>query len=340
MRGAVEMSACRFLLWFAQMSTTRTPTASRSSSKHETVRTRVTALGQYQRDVDARPRLSRAEEDTLGVRAVKGDIDARNALVEGNLRLVPRVVRKFMRDGVDFEDLVQAGNQGLIRAAEKWDPAACVPFGAYAPDWIERFAREIIAKDGYATRIPLYRQETFVAIQRARLSLEQRLGREATPLEVAEAATEAAKEGLARKAERRGWEPTEDELRKVTVSPSEVEEAHAHQSWGVALDEPMPGNKKGSNTLSECLADPESVGPSEITEQREARRIIEDALNALPDRERTILLYYYGLQGYPERTLEQIGDILGFTRERVRQLKEKAVASLRDHPLLGSLMEG
>jgi RNA polymerase primary sigma factor len=257
-------------------------------------------LSLYLKDIERYPRLSREEENRLGALAIGGDVEARDQLIQGNLRLVVAIARRYLREKLQFLDLIQQGNQGLIRAAEKWDPTRGVPFGAYAPNWIERYLKEYLARQSYVASIPLYRADTFVRVQKARQLLVQSLDRE----------------------------PTLDEIAHVAdLTRADVEEASRFQQSEVYLDAPV-GDDGGGATLADQLPDDQSAAPDDAVSRKEMRVLIDSALEILHERERRVLIMYFGLQGNPERNLEQIGVELGITRERVRQIKEKGLEKL------------
>lgn len=316
------------------------PTLTRETARD--VRDAMDALTQYERELARRPRLPRTEEDRLGRLALRGDVDARNALAEGNARLVPKVVRKFLRDGLDLQDLIQAGNIGLLRAAEKWDPDQKVPFGGYAPVWVERYAREVVAADGYATKIPLYRRERFVTILAARTALEQAAGRDVSAEEVAEHITATAQDQLRTRLEQQhGRAPTDRELAEVRVTARDVDEAIAHAGASVELDAPAfrPDSPTASPHGKDRMVDTRTVDPHARTERRELELVLREAIDRLGTQERFVLIHYWGLRGNPERTLEQIGVLSGMPRERVRTLKDKALRDLGADPMVQALGE-
>ncbi len=258
------------------------------------------SLDQYLRDISAYPLISREDEAELARRIRTGDQEALDKLVRSNLRFVVSVAKKYQNQGVSLSDLINEGNLGLIRAGHKFDETKGIKFISYAVWWIRQAILQALAEQSRIVRVPLNRAGALHRIGKRASALLQELGREATHAEIAE-----------------GMDITEEEVAK-TMSISQVH---------LSLDAPLaPGE---DNRLLDYLADTVSASPDEQTIEKALTEAIEESLGALKEREAKILRLYFGLDEHEAMTLEEIGAQLGITRERVRQIKEKALSRLR-----------
>jgi len=258
------------------------------------------SLDQYLRDISIYPLITREEEAALARRIRENDQEALDTLVRSNLRFVVSVAKKYQNQGVSLSDLINEGNLGLIRAAHKFDETKGIKFISYAVWWIRQAILQALAEQSRIVRVPLNRAGALHRIGRRANSLLQELGREATHAEIAE-----------------GMEITEEEVARTMA----ISQAH------VSLDAPMtPGE---DNRLLDYLADTEHATPEEETIEMALVESVQQALGGLKEREAKILRLYFGLDGAEPMTLEQIGAVLNITRERVRQIKEKALSRLR-----------
>ncbi len=258
------------------------------------------SLDQYLRDISVYPLISREEEAELARRIRVGDQEALDKLVRSNLRFVVSVAKKYQNQGVSLSDLINEGNLGLIRAAHKFDETKGIKFISYAVWWIRQAILQALAEQSRIVRVPLNRAGTLHRIGKRANTLLQELGREATHAEIAE-----------------GLDITEEEVAK-TMS---ISQAH------LSLDAPLtPGE---DNRLLDYLADTVNPTPDEQTFEKALTEAIEDSLGSLKEREAKILRLYFGIDETEPMTLEEIGTLLGITRERVRQIKEKALSRLR-----------
>jgi RNA polymerase primary sigma factor len=258
------------------------------------------SLDQYLRDISAYPLISREEEAELARRIRQGDQEALDKLVRSNLRFVVSVAKKYQNQGVSLSDLINEGNLGLIRAAHKFDETKGIKFISYAVWWIRQAILQALAEQSRIVRVPLNRAGTLHRIGKRANALLQELGREATHAEIAE-----------------GMDITEEEVAK-TMSISQVH---------LSLDAPLtPGE---DNRLLDYLPDTMHPTPEDQTFDKALTEAIEDSLGGLKEREAKILRLYFGIDGADPMTLEEIGSQLGITRERVRQIKEKALSRLR-----------
>jgi RNA polymerase primary sigma factor len=258
------------------------------------------SLDQYLRDISAYPLINREEEIRLAQRIRKEDQEALDKLVRSNLRFVVSVAKKYQNQGVSLSDLINEGNLGLIRAAHKFDETKGIKFISYAVWWIRQAILQALAEQSRIVRVPLNRAGTLHRIGKRANALLQELGREPTHEEIAD-----------------GMDITEEEVAK-TMSISQTH---------LSLDAPLtPGE---DNKLLDYLPDNLNPTPDEQTFEKALTESIEEALASLKEREAKILRLYFGLDGEEPMTLEQIGALLGITRERVRQIKEKALSRLR-----------
>src|SRR6266496_962680 len=258
------------------------------------------SLDQYLRDISAYPLISRDEEAHLARHIRKGEQEALDKLVRSNLRFVVSVAKKYQNQGVSLSDLINEGNLGLIRAAHKFDETKGIKFISYAVWWIRQAILQALAEQSRIVRVPLNRAGTLHRIGKRSASLLQELGREPTVEEIAE-----------------GMDISEEEVAK-TLS---ISQAH------LSLDAPLTPGK--DNKLLDYLPDTTNPGPDDEIFEHALTESIESVLATLKEREARILRLYFGLEGQEPMTLEEIGSQLGITRERVRQLKEKALARLR-----------
>jgi RNA polymerase primary sigma factor len=258
------------------------------------------SLDQYLRDISIYPLIDRGEEIRLAQRIREGDGEALDKLVRSNLRFVVSVAKKYQNQGVALADLINEGNLGLIRAAHKFDETKGIKFISYAVWWIRQAILQALAEQSRIVRVPLNRAGTLHRIGKRANALLQELGREPTHEEIAEE-----------------MDLTEEEVaRTISISQNHL-----------SLDAPLtPGE---DNKLLDYLPDIVNPQPDELAYEKALTESIEEALASLKEREAKILRLYFGLDGEEPMTLEQIGALLGITRERVRQIKEKALSRLR-----------
>lgn len=259
-------------------------------------------LALYLEEIGRTPLLDAEQELALARRSAAGDPEARRHMVLANLRLVVAVAKRAAGRGLALQDLIQEGNQGLLRAVEKFEPDRGLRFSTYAIWWIRQAVTRALADQGRTIRLPVHFGERVRKIRGVRRALRQSLGREATVEEVAaEVRLPAAKVDVAWRNSRR---------------PLSLQAAVFHDP-----------EKELGDTVPAGLPDPE-----EVATRRDRARAIELALAELPPRDRTILRRRFGLHGGEPETLEQIGAHFGLTRERIRQLERRALQRLRDRP--------
>jgi RNA polymerase primary sigma factor len=254
----------------------------------------------YRREIAATPLLNSSEERDLAHRIAVGDAEARDHLIRANLRLVVYVAGEFLHRGLGFDDLVAEGNLGLIRASETFDPDLGVRFSTYASYWIKQSIRRHVIDRGRFVRLPNYVVTLLVKWKRASAELAGQLGREPSPGEVG---------------------------RALGLSTSRLRIAlEAIQANALGRHQEGMGGEKEDFPLEFFLADTQTANPEEVLVREEELSEILAGLDRLGDREATVLRLRYGLGSEEPLTLAAVGEQLGLTRERVRQLEQKALA--------------
>jgi len=272
---------------------------------------RATASGafdQYLQDIQKLPLIADpAEEKRLARLAQKGDTAAAERLVTANLRFVISYVKKYQGHGLDLSELVAIGNEGLLKAVRKFDPNQGVKFISYAVWWVRQAVLKALAEQTRSVRIPLNQNAHLIRMSRTEMVLAQELGREPTDGEIA---------------------------RALGDTPENVRSARRMTSTEVSLDAPIDRSDRDAATLGERFAGVEGSEIEETTDGNLMRDFIDRVFTKyLTPRERKILYLYYGLEpGSEAMTLEKIGALMGVTRERIRQIRERAFEKLRDCP--------
>ena len=259
------------------------------------------SLDQYLFEVSKTPLLTGEQEVALARRVVAGDPDAMQEMVKRNLRFVVSVAKKYQNRGMALADLIGEGNVGLITAAGKFDPDQGVKFISYAVWWIRQSILAALARQGRTVRVPLNRTADLSRIIRSAETLRQDLGREPTPEELGAA---------------------------TGLSVDIVQSLAALNATEVRLDAPLSPDEDRS-LIDRFVAD-EQGNPDALLMDRFMSEEIDRALGLLPARDAKVLRLYFGLNDGREHTLEEIGSMLGVTRERVRQLRDRALKRLRE----------
>ena len=258
------------------------------------------SLDQYLQEIGEVNLLTAAEEVTLAKRVKKGDQDALERLTKANLRFVVSVAKQYQNQGLSMGDLINEGNLGLIKAAKRFDETKGFKFISYAVWWIRQAILQALAEQSRIVRLPLNRVGALHKIGKASSGLEQEYGREPSPGEIA------------------------DELE---MSDYEVMDTLKISSRHLSLDAPF--NEGEDNSLLDVLDDPAQDPPDEPLIDDSLKREIDKALATLTPREAEVISLYFGINREQSLTLEEIGERFGLTRERVRQIKEKAIMRLR-----------
>jgi RNA polymerase primary sigma factor len=255
----------------------------------------------YLREIDTYALITREEEYQLAKEIKAGKQEALDKLVRSNLRFVITVAKRYQNRGLALMDLIAEGNLGLIKAAQRFDETKGIRFISYAVWWVRQSILQALADQTRVFRIPINRADAIHKLRKKSNDLRQELGREPTSGELSE-----------------GMDMNLDEigqLQSVVKSP-------------FSLDNPVFFGED-DRKLMECVSDEEDPHPDDIAFENIRTEVIENILGTLKKRETIILTLYFGLGDRDPMTLEEIGSILGITRERVRQIKEKALDRLR-----------
>ena len=258
------------------------------------------SLDQYLQEIGEVDLLTADEEVALAKQIKKGNQDALEKLTKANLRFVVSVAKQYQNQGLSMGDLINEGNLGLIKAAKRFDETKGFKFISYAVWWIRQAILQALAEQSRIVRLPLNRVGALHKIGKASSGLEQEYGREPSPSEIA------------------------DEL---DMSDFEVRDTLKISSRHLSLDAPF--NEGEDNSLLDVLEDGMQNPPDEPMLDDSLRREIEKALATLTPREAEVITLYFGINREQPLTLEEIGERFGLTRERVRQIKEKALRRLR-----------
>ena len=258
----------------------------------------------YLKEIGRVQLLKPKEETELAKRIAEGDQRAKQQLIEANLRLVVSIAKHYIGRGMQFLDLIEEGNLGLMKAVEKFDYTKGFKFSTYATWWIRQAITRAIADQARTIRIPVHMVETINKITRVQRQLVQELGREPTAEEISEKMEGAL---------------TPDRIREITSLALEP----------VSLESPI--GEEDDSHLGDFVEDKDSVSPTEYTTKSMIRDALYNVMNDLTDREERVLRLRYGLDDNRPRTLEEVGKEFGVTRERIRQIEAKAIRKLR-HP--------
>ena len=256
----------------------------------------------YLKEIGNVPLLSTEEEVALAQRVEAGDESAKKQLIEANLRLVVSIAKKYVGRGMPFLDLIQEGNMGLMKAVDKFDYSKGFKFSTYATWWIRQAITRGIADTGRTIRVPVHMVETINKTLRMTRTLLQELGREPTPEEVAE---------------------------RLGVPVARVREVLKISRDPVSLDTPI--GEEDDSHLGDFIEDDSALSPADSAAFSMLREELSTALESLTDRERQVVQLRFGLIDGRARTLEEVGKEFNVTRERIRQIEEKALRKLR-HP--------
>ncbi|WP_207640164.1 RNA polymerase sigma factor RpoD [Desulfofundulus thermocisternus] len=256
----------------------------------------------YLKEIGRIPLLTPEEEIELAKRIEQGDEEAKRRLAEANLRLVVSIAKRYVGRGMLFLDLIQEGNLGLIKAVEKFDYRKGYKFSTYATWWIRQAITRAIADQARTIRIPVHMVETINKLIRVSRQLLQELGREPTPEEIA---------------------------KEMGISEEKVREIMKIAQEPVSLETPI-GEEEDSH-LGDFIEDQDARAPAEEASYTLLREQLEEVLKTLTDREQKVLRLRFGLDDGRARTLEEVGQKFGVTRERIRQIEAKTLRKLR-HP--------
>ena len=259
----------------------------------------------YLREIGKIPLLSAEEEMDLARRIIEGDKKAKDKMAEANMRLVVSIAKRYSGRGLDFLDLIQEGNTGLLRAVEKFDPDKGFKFSTYATWWIRQAITRAIADQARTIRIPVHMVETINKLLRTQRRMTQELNRE----------------------------PTIDELAKeLDMEPEKIEYVIKIKQDISSLDAGVGRDGEDDDSvLQDFIVDEDTVSPEDSASNQLLKEQVQDILSSLSDREQKIVRMRFGLDNGKNHTLEEVGQEFAVTRERIRQIEAKALAKLRKH---------
>lgn len=257
----------------------------------------------YLREIGKIPLLNPEEELALAHKVKEGDKDAKDKMAEANMRLVVSIAKRYSGRGLDFLDLIQEGNTGLLRAVEKFDPDKGFKFSTYATWWIRQAITRAIADQARTIRIPVHMVETINKLLRTQRRLTQELNREPTNEEIAAA---------------------------MDMEVDKVEYVMKIKQDITSLDANVRDDDDDS-VLADFIEDDEAVSPEDAATTQLLKEQVKDMLGVLTDREQKILKMRFGLEDGKSHTLEEVGQEFSVTRERIRQIEAKALSKLRKH---------
>ena len=262
-------------------------------SDNDTMKLYMQNIGQY-------GLVTRAEEVVLAARIANGEAEARAKLIRSNLRLVVKIAHDFKGLGLPLLDLISEGNIGLMRAVEKFDPTKGAKLSSYAAWWIKQSMRRALANQARTIRIPVQSASKISKIQAARTKLTEELGRDPTDKEIA---------------------------KEINLTERTVTGLRLGKTTTISLHDPIQHGEDGE--FRDIIPDEKTIAPDEIVQEGETLAHMLRLTSQLDDRERKILKLRFGLGGERPRTLEEVSQTIGRTRERVRQIQNQALEKLR-----------
>jgi len=259
-----------------------------------------TAFKLYLREIGQVKLLTPAEEIELAAKIKKGDKKAREHMIKANLRLVVKIAHDYEGFGLPLLDLISEGNIGLMKAVERFDPSKGGKLSTYGSWWIKQSIKRALANQSKTIRLPVHLVDKISKMRRVAMKLQEVFGREPTDEELAE---------------------------EMGMTPSRVAQMRTAAIRPASLDAPIGDDE--SNNYSEIIADENADTPYEQLEDQTVTRMLQEMVKTLDPREATILRYRFGLDGGSEKTLEEVGEKFGVTRERVRQIQNIALNKLK-----------
>lgn len=257
------------------------------------------SLDKYFNEISKEPILTAEEEVELAIRSKKGDQKATEQLIKSNLRFVVSVAKQYQNQGLSLNDLINEGNVGLIKAVKRFDETKGFKFISYAVWWIRQSILQALAENSRIIRLPVNKVSDFSKINRIYSNLEQEFEREPTPEEIAEV---------------------------LEIKVEEIKDSYRINQKNISLDAPLIND---DNTFAETLENKDSLSPDKELLNESLKKEIESAIKILNVREQEVIKLYFGIDCVQTHTLEEIGAKFNLTRERVRQIKEKALRKLR-----------
>ena len=263
-----------------------------------------TVLTMYLRDINKIALLTREEENELALKAQNGDMNAKNKIVNANLRFVITVAKKYQNHGLDLTDLISEGNLGLLTAIEKFDTTKGYHFISYAVWWIRQSILKAICEKSRMIRLPLNRANELVQIEKAKKTISSNMSEE-------------------------------DEIREIAgmlnMSENHVRDMINISRDMVSLDSAVRPNDSESSSVGEFIEDSMYTRPEDEAINKSMKEDISKVLATLTDKEAEVLRYRFGLEGYKSMSLKEVGDVFNLTKERIRQIEKKAIKRLQ-HP--------
>ena len=260
----------------------------------------------YMREITEVPLITVKEENELAKRIKKGDAAAREHMIRANLRLVVKIARGYENYGLPLLDLINEGNIGLMKAVERFDPAKGAKFSTYAAFWVKQGIKRALADQSKTIRLPVHVVDKLFHIRKCETQLLEILGREPTDQEIAEE--------IGMKADQ------VRDYRKASIAPTSLDSKIGEEG-----------------TFAELITDPNAVDPSRELQNGSEIDMISGLLATLSDREKAVLSLRFGLNDGNEKTLEEVGQKFGVTRERIRQIEAKAHEKIRQHEKINRL---
>ena len=275
-------------------------TAPAASPKERSSYDGETAIKLYLREIGLVKLLTPQEEIELAAKIKKGDKKARELMIKANLRLVVKIAHDYEGLGLPLLDLINEGNIGLMKAVERFDPAKGGKLSTYGSWWIKQSIKRALANQSKTIRLPVHLVDKISKMRRTAMKLQEVFGRE----------------------------PTDEELgEELGITASRVAQLRTAAIRPASLDAPIGDDD--SNNFAEVVQDENADTPYEQLEEKTVTRMLQEMVKTLDEREATILRYRFGLDGGSEKTLEEVGERFGVTRERVRQIQNIALAKLR-----------
>ncbi len=260
------------------------------------------SLDKYLHEIGKVALITSEEEVELAKRIKRGDKNALEKLIKANLRFVVSVAKQYQNQGLSLPDLINEGNLGLIKAAQRYDETRGFKFISYGVWWIRQSILQALAEQSRIVRLPLNKIGSITRINKTFSRLEQEYQREPTPEEIAFL---------------------------LETSSNLVEDALKVSNHHISMDAPIH-EEEGNNNMYDLLLNEDSLSPDRGLIYGSLCKEIERTLSTLTEREADVIRYYFGLSGFRQHTLEEIGDEFGLTRERVRQIKEKTIKKMRN----------
>jgi len=258
-------------------------------------------LSTYLKEINKIDLLTREQEDEIARKAVKGDVTAREQLITANLRFVVNVAKKYQNQGLSLEDLINEGNLGLINAIEKYDPERGFHFISYAVWWIRQSILKSICEKSRMIRLPMNRANELVQIEKTKKQLVSQTG----------------------------LDPDTEEIAQILdLKKKDVDDLIALSQDHVSLDTPV-FYKKDSSVLGDFIEDEGYIAPEDEVMKDSLKEEIEKVLSTIPEKEAQILEYRFGLKDQKPMSLKEIGELYNLTKERIRQIEQKALTRLQ-----------